>query len=498
MTVLIKNGISFLEWAIRCAAIFVAAVGAIEIAAWLFHTMQFEPLSSGRASVRLNTGCAFVAGAAGLWLTHRFAPETPLFQLGHAFGVLAAVLGSARLGQDLSTFLSINQFILSDDIVAIETIKEARTVPIIEFCFLFAGAALFVLKSRDPRVAACSQWLALPPLALAALGLIGHAYGIKVLSAAMAPEAAMALFVLALATLFANSTHGFMCIAAAETAGGIVTRRLLVTLPTATFVLGWAQMRGETAGLFGPQFGTVAAALIGIAVCVVAVVSTAMGLHRIDLVRREAMARIRDLNARHESQIEERTEQLAKSLEKLNEANKKLEQLSQHDALTGVANRRTFDQYLESQIAVARRLNRTVSLVMCDVDAFKAYNDHYGHQAGDQILKRVAAAIKSSSKRTADIVARYGGEEFAIILPETGINGAMRVAESAREAVARLKITHAYSPAGPYVSISGGVAATNWQGETTAQQLVAAADKLLYEAKRAGRNRMVSARAVAA
>ena len=97
-----------------------------------------------------------------------------------------------------------------------------------------------------------------------------------------------------------------------------------------------------------------------------------------------------------------------------------------------------------------------------------------------------------------DIVARYGGEEFAIILPETGIRGAMRVAETAREAVAQLKIPHAHSPAGPHVSISGGVAATVWQGEDTAQQLIAAADRMLYEAKRHGRNRMISASPVAA
>lgn len=497
MTVLIRNSISIAEWAIRCAAIYVAAVGVIDIAVWLFHPTPSERLPSGYSSMRLNTGCGFVAAGAALWLTHRFAPETPPFRLGQALGVLAAILGGARLGQDLSTFLGINQFIRADDVVAIGMVKAKQTVPVVEFGFVFTGAALFVLKSHDARVAACSQWLTLPALALAALSLVGHAYGLEALSAATAPEAALALFVLALATLFANSTQGFMRIAAADTAGGIVIRRLLAIMPTAIFLLGWIQVRGETAGLFGSQFGTVAAAAIGTAICVVAVVATATGLHRTDLVRREAMARIRDLNARHEQQIEERTKQLSKSLEKLDEANKKLEQLSQHDALTGVANRRSFDLYLGSQIAVARRHNRTVSLVMCDVDAFKAYNDHYGHQAGDQILKQVAAAIQSSSKRTADIVARYGGEEFAIILPETGINGAMRVAEAARQAVTQLKITHAYSPAGPYVSISGGVAAMIWQGETTAQQLIAAADKLLYEAKRLGRNRMVSALALA-
>jgi diguanylate cyclase (GGDEF)-like protein len=139
-----------------------------------------------------------------------------------------------------------------------------------------------------------------------------------------------------------------------------------------------------------------------------------------------------------------------------------------------------------------------VALVLCDVDSFKPYNDHYGHQAGDECLKQVATALLSCSKRTADVVARYGGEEFAIILPETAIKGAVRVAEAARAAVAKLKLPHGHSLAGPHVSISGGVAAMVWQGDTTAKQLIAAADKLLYEAKRQGRNRMVSAPPVAA
>jgi diguanylate cyclase (GGDEF)-like protein len=474
---LIKHGISILDWAIRGAAILVTVIGFTEIALWLFHAAPFMRLQSGLASMRLDTGFGFAAAGSALWLLHRFAPETPPFRLGRALAVLAAMLGGAALAQDVSAF---------------------RTVPVIECGFLFAGVALFVLKSRDPRVAVCCQWLALPPLVLSVLGIVGYAYGVQALSAVMAPEATLALFVLALGTMAADSTHGFVRIAAGDTAGGVVARRLLTVVPAAIFVLGWAAVRGEAAGLFGSQFATVSLVLIAVAISAAAVVSTATALHGTDLVRKEAMARIRDLNARHERQIDERTEQLAKSLEELAEANKMLERLSQYDGLTGVANRRYFDKYLDTQISIARRHNRTISLVLCDVDSFKAYNDHYGHQAGDQILKQVAEAIQASSKRTADIVARYGGEEFAIILPETALKGAMRVAEAARLAVTQLKIPHAHSPAGPHVSISGGVATTLWQGEDTAQKLIKAADQRLYEAKRQGRNRMIAAQPVAA
>ncbi len=496
--VLIRHGISILDWAIRGAAILAAATGLAEIVFALIHAMPSAGPQAGLAAMRLNTGFGFATAGAALWLLHRFAPETPPFRLGHGLAALAAMLGGATLAQDLSAFLGISQFVRADDIVAIGSLKPPRFVPLAECGIFFAGVALFVLKSRDPRVAVCSQWLALPPLALALLGIAGHAYGVQALSAVMAPEAALALFVLALGTLAADSTHGFVRIAAGDTAGGAIARRLLVTVPAAIFVLGMAAVRGEAAGLFGSQFAAVSLVLTAIAISAAAVVSTATALHATDLVRKKAMARIRDLNARHERQIDERTEQLAKSLEELNEANKMLERLSQYDGLTGVANRRYFDTYLDTQISIARRHNRSVSLVLCDVDAFKAYNDHYGHQAGDRILKQVAEAIQSSSKRTADIVARYGGEEFAIILPETGLKGAMRVAEAARVAVTQLKIPHAHSPAGPHVSISGGVATTLWQGEDTAQQLIKAADQRLYEAKRQGRNRMIAAQPVAA
>jgi diguanylate cyclase (GGDEF)-like protein len=177
---------------------------------------------------------------------------------------------------------------------------------------------------------------------------------------------------------------------------------------------------------------------------------------------------------------------------KLSVANKALELLSLHDGLTGLANRRFFDSTLEEQIAVARRHKRTLALVMCDVDAFKAYNDCYGHQAGDDCLKQVAAAMRACCRRPGDMAARYGGEEFAMILPDTELTGAAQIAEAVREAVAQLRIPHANSPAGPYVSISGGIATLRDSIDITAEQLIKAADQTLYLAKGQGRNRMVS------
>jgi two-component system cell cycle response regulator DivK len=139
------------------------------------------------------------------------------------------------------------------------------------------------------------------------------------------------------------------------------------------------------------------------------------------------------------------------------------------------------------------RNNRSLALVMYDVDLFKAYNDHYGHPAGDECLKKIAAALRSCCRRPGDVAVRYGGEEFAMILPDTELAGAARIAEGARDAIAQLKIPHEHSPASPCASISGGVAVLLRKFDVPVQQLITAADQALYQAKHLGRNRIVSA-----
>jgi len=175
----------------------------------------------------------------------------------------------------------------------------------------------------------------------------------------------------------------------------------------------------------------------------------------------------------------------------LRAANTALAQLSRNDGLTGLANRRSFDEYLSEQMAQASRHQRTLTLVLCDVDHFKAYNDHYGHPEGDECLKRVSAALQSCCCRPADMAARYGGEEFALILPDTDAAGGVQVAESARRAVAGLNMPHAHSSTTAVVSMSCGVADLQPDVAMTAQSLIAAADQCLYQAKRAGRNRVI-------
>jgi diguanylate cyclase (GGDEF)-like protein len=185
--------------------------------------------------------------------------------------------------------------------------------------------------------------------------------------------------------------------------------------------------------------------------------------------------------------------QQAELYQQLQAANLQLQRLATLDGLTQVANRRRFDEYLDQEWRRLKRDRIPLSLIMCDIDCFKAYNDTYGHQAGDACLIAVANAIATALKRPADLVARYGGEEFAAILPNTTGSGAFKVAQTIRAAVQALKIVHASSLVSEYVTLSLGVACTVPDRDTLPETLLKAADEALYQAKASGRDASVYA-----
>jgi diguanylate cyclase (GGDEF)-like protein len=172
-------------------------------------------------------------------------------------------------------------------------------------------------------------------------------------------------------------------------------------------------------------------------------------------------------------------------------ANRELETLSRQDVATGIANRRYFDSYLQTEVRRAARERQQLSLILADVDHFKAFNDHYGHQAGDDCLRQVASALCTAGRRPADLAARYGGEEFAMVLPGTGSDGAIEVANSVSRVVAALAISHARSAAGKSITLSQGIASLIPERETSSEDLIERADQALYQAKQQGRNRYV-------
>ena len=167
-----------------------------------------------------------------------------------------------------------------------------------------------------------------------------------------------------------------------------------------------------------------------------------------------------------------------------------LEQLVLIDSLTSISNRRHFDMYIQQEWSRAMRNNANLSLILIDVDNFKAYNDHYGHQAGDDCLRQVASSLRQTAKRSSDLVARYGGEEFVVVLPETTSSGTLNIAQKLHQVVEGLNIEHKYSLAAPVVTISVGVSSIVPTEGFSMQNLIYAADQALYNSKHNGRNQV--------
>lgn len=174
--------------------------------------------------------------------------------------------------------------------------------------------------------------------------------------------------------------------------------------------------------------------------------------------------------------------------QKLSEMN----EIATLDGLTQIPNRRRFDQHLQYQWKQMVREQASLSMILCDIDHFKQYNDAYGHLAGDQCLQTVANALAQCVNRPSDLVARFGGEEFAAILPQTSLKGAVRVAARMQAELAALQIPHLSSLVSPYVTLSIGVASIIPTGNDEPKMLLDEADQYLYTAKQLGRNRIVS------
>lgn len=194
--------------------------------------------------------------------------------------------------------------------------------------------------------------------------------------------------------------------------------------------------------------------------------------------------------------VASRTEELALRSRELEAANVALGQLAITDDLTGIANHRQFREFIGREWLRCARAHEPISLLMCDIDEFKAYNDVLGHQKGDECLRMVARTLRDAVKRAPDLAARYGGEEFAVVLPATSSEGARAVADAIRAALAGQAIPHPRSGAGTTVTMSIGMATAQPDPRNSIEDLIAAADAALYAAKRAGRDRLVAGQRV--
>ena len=209
----------------------------------------------------------------------------------------------------------------------------------------------------------------------------------------------------------------------------------------------------------------------------------------------ELLARVRYHSAAHISRLQrdQAFRFLRESQKNLADANIELQKLAALDGLTGIANRRRFDETITVEWQRGQRERQPLSLLMCDVDFFKIYNDTFGHLSGDLCLKKAAAVLTEHLKRPADLAARYGGEEFAILLPDTRLEGALALAESCVRHLEKLAIENPRATAYGVVTMSVGVASVVPSPHSSIEELIGSADRALYAAKKAGRNQVVSA-----
>ena len=232
---------------------------------------------------------------------------------------------------------------------------------------------------------------------------------------------------------------------------------------------------------FGPSVEAAAAVNPSFFVISSAFFSVVLHFHR----KRVLQERIQTV-----AQLEEVNQALELEREKLEIMSGELERMALVDALTRVGNRRAFDDVLPTAFEECKASRSPVSLIICDVDHFKPYNDTYGHQKGDTCLRRVASALQASMYRGTDFVARYGGDEFVVLLPGVDLDVATRVAERMRVEVASLAIPHSSSKCASTVTVSAGVASTELEEVRTFESLLKSADEGLYRAKKKGRDRI--------
>jgi diguanylate cyclase (GGDEF)-like protein len=211
----------------------------------------------------------------------------------------------------------------------------------------------------------------------------------------------------------------------------------------------------------------------------------------IDYIAKPVSAPIVKARVKNHLELKRHRDELKKLTVELDKKNQELNMLAREDALTGLANRRYFDEVLDAEIKRASRSRQLLSLILCDVDFFKSYNDHYGHVAGDRCLQAIGKILRRNFKRISDLPARYGGEEFAVIFPDTPPGNAGQLAEKLRHTMIEEAIPHAFSAAAEFVTLSFGVVEALPTRERDAAWYINAADKALYQAKENGRNQVI-------
>ena len=324
----------FLDRLVRIGAALAAAVGIAALVGWVFGIPSLTSILPGFATMKVNTAGCFLMASTALWLLHTSAPDSRSVRLARGLAVLVATLGVVTAAQDLVGLeFGIDQLILTQAEPGAAATHPGRMSLGSALAFLFVGISLLTLKASPTRRGAHVQWLVAPAFTIALLALVGYIFGVVSLYhfgpfASMAPQTALALFILSIAIAAADPAHGIAKVGVSDTIGGVVARRLLPITPCVMIVLGWATLTGRQTGLYDERLGITLLVLFCSAVSVSVIGSTAITLYRLDLKRKRVEDDIAALNVELELRVKTRTEELADASERAKTSELRFRQLT--------------------------------------------------------------------------------------------------------------------------------------------------------------------------
>ncbi len=438
----------------RIGAIVVVVAGLLVLLGWALNRSTLKSLAPGQESMKADTAVMLVLSGVALWLLGHKRLSPRWRHLAYACAVLVLLIA---LGVVFEYVVGRNVGI--DQLLFVERAPSSsspgRPAPRTAVGLILIGLALLLWDVRVGRIWP-SHILSLVVFAIAALGLMGYASGVRSLYgigsySRMAPATAASFAVLAVSLLVSRPTRGATRLAASDSAGGILIRRFLPFVIIFPAVLGALRAAGQNAGLYGWE--------VGLWIMVTGVT---------------AMFSILTWAFAHEiDHLDQERDELAEELA----------HLAQHDPLTGLFNRRRFDEECGRAFAHARRYGSEVAVAMIDLDGLKHINDTLGHAAGDDALSAAANTLTQTVRAT-DIVARLGGDEFAVLLPQADYSSARAVAQKLVDAIRQNSVQSGDHEV--QLTTSLGMAISDHDTNRTAQSLLAAADLALYAVKQRG------------
>lgn len=468
---------------LKIAVLLICLPSILVLYGWLCESRILAWLFPSGISMKANSAFCFILSSIALVL---FLTRRPLAM--RVQRILSLILISMGLitayqyisGTDLpyvDSLLVQNQLVQNDPD---NQLFSNRMSPLSAINFILNGLSIFLLTFRNYHILNLARIITIPVILTSIMVLIGYAYGVRELYrfgfyVPLSPLSAIAFIELSVALIFIHAERGFMRLFVGQTLGSKMVRWLLPTLILVFITIGWLCRQGNLMHWYNNQFEVSMLIFLTLFLSSCLIIWQARAQHGQELLRQRAQHALELNNINLEKKVEQRTQELKKLMEEL-------EALSLTDSLTGLANRRAFEQRLKMEWQRATRYEHPLTVMLIDVDHFKRFNDDFGHQTGDHVLAQVGAILQQAV-RTTDLACRYGGEEFVIILPDTPMHDALPIAHRIREQVA----DHRWEAR--QVTVSVGVAQLNQH--KTPNQLVSDADQALYEAKAAGRNQVI-------